>query len=220
MEGAQATNNRISALMNLKQLQINVDKSSFVLIGNTQHVKQMRDLIKNNPITFNNEEVKERTSEKYLGEQIHSEGLKKSVEDTVNKRYWRAISAVMEIRTILNDCRIHKVGGANAGISLWEGAVIPMVLNNAGVWTDIGQDTIDKLNKIRNVFLCHLLATPRTTPLPMLNWDSGCLPMEYRIMEEKLSLGFHISNLNPETLANQILTIQKKYNFPVLMRKL
>ena len=105
---AQAANDKIEQVMNLKQLQVNIDKSSYLLIGPRKRVHEIRELIKENPLTINGKETKESKEIKYLGEHIHKEGLDKTIEETIKRQYWIALSVIMEIKTIVCDFRNQK----------------------------------------------------------------------------------------------------------------
>ena len=179
-------------------------------------VQNMRRIISDNPLTLDGETFKEKLSEKYLGDHIHSEGLAKSAALTVEKRYWPTVSASLEIRTILEDYRVNVCGGANTGITIFESAVIPMLFNSSETWDQIDEATVQKLDKLQNKVIQYIFCTPRSTPQPILNWDSGMLPAFYRILQKKLNFLFHLSQLDDESLAKETLDVQEKYNFPGL----
>ena len=187
VHGAQAGNDRIDTVMNLKQLKLNIDKSSFLLLGRKTQIEKIRNIIEKDPLLLSGEIIKEKSDEKYLGEYIHSEGLSKSIDFTVQKRYWLTLSAIMEIKTILNDYRIHVPGGINTGIMLWELAVIPMILNNADTWNDIDSVTLKKLEDLQNMLIRYLFNTPRSSPIPALCWDVGMFKIKYRILQKQLN---------------------------------
>ena len=115
----------------------------------------MRHTIKSTPLTFNGKTLREKQQDKYLGDIIHSSGLEKSVEATVADRYWRIFSGILEIKTIIQDCRIDTVGGINAGLDLWELALIPALLNNAESWHKLKDNdtTLKKLNDLQHTLL-------------------------------------------------------------------
>merc|ERR1712030_299472 len=46
VEAAQAGCDKMAAVTNLKQLEINVDKSSFILLGNKRRISEIRNKIK------------------------------------------------------------------------------------------------------------------------------------------------------------------------------
>ena len=124
---------------------------------------------------------------------------------------------VYEIKAILEDCRIHCVGGIMAGLEMWETAVIPKLLYNSEVWTDIKKVTLEKLENLQNEFLRAVLATPRSTPTPSLCWETGTSSMENRIIVSKLLFYHHLLNLDEDSLASQVASIQMKHGYPGLM---
>ena len=137
-------------------------KNNFAFIDNnelppicfsTDSVKEIREYIKTTPLTLNDNIIKERDSEKYLGEYLHKEGINESIKLTVNERYWRAISAILEIKTVIQDYRSEHIGGLLAGVNIWELAVIPMLLNNSSTWNDVQSETMNKLKDIQNTLL-------------------------------------------------------------------
>ena len=144
---------------------------------------------------INNKIIKENDKEKYLGDYIHNKGVQESINQTIKNRFWRAMSAILEIKTIVEDCRSQYVGGILIGKDIWELAVLPMLLNNSGTCDGINTESIKKLNSLQNTLLRYLLQTPITTPSPALNWDFGVPLMESRIMIRKLCLAKHILSL-------------------------
>ena len=160
--------------------------------------------------------IKEKHFDKYLGDQKHTDGIAASVAKTVNDRFWRVMSAILEIKTIIEDNRVHIVGGIMSGVNIWELAVIPAMLNNSETWDEIDKDTMDKLNDLQNTVLRYLLQTPRSTPIPALSWEFGMLPIKYRINQKKMSFLKHIATLGDDSLAKQVFNTQKENLFLVL----
>ena len=89
---------------------------------------------------------------KYLGDYISCDGLRESVSITVSKRKGLAMKSIYEIRSVLEDSRIHTVGGIIGALDLWEMVVIPSLLYNAETWQEIDTATIEALEKFRSVF--------------------------------------------------------------------
>ena len=67
------------------------------------------------------------------------------------------------------------VGGALAGLEIWEIALIPSILTNADTWMEIDKNSIDILEDLPNFIYRCLLATPKSTPASFLLWDLGFL---------------------------------------------
>ena len=194
VEAAQAGNNMVATVINKKQLEVNIDKSSFIILGNKKKVQEMRDT-------------------------LHNKGSQESTNFTIKERHWRVISAILEIKSIVQDYKSSHIGGILTGVELWELAVLPMLLNNCGSWDVISPDSTKKLNDLQNTLLRYLLLTPRTTPIPALIWEFGMLPMESRILIKKLCLTKHIMSLDTKSLAKQIFQIQQECNFPGLAKE-
>ena len=150
---------------------------------------------------------------------MHSDGLEAATLATVNDRYWRILSGVLEIKSILQDCRINSVGGAMAGIQMFELAIIPIMLTNTSTWTGANIQAIKKLTDLQNKFYCFLFETPRTSPTVALTWDAGAMDISFRIKQEKLTFLYHLATLSPESLANQIFEAQKSYEFPGMVKE-
>ena len=129
------------------------------------------------------------------------------------------MSGILEIKTIVEDCRSQYIGGILIGIDMWELAILPMLINNSGTWDDINIESITKLNSLQNTLLRYLLQTPITTPSPALNWDFGVSLMEFQITSKKLCLAKHILSLDDDALAKQIFHTQLKHNFPELAKE-
>ena len=177
-------------------------------------------ILKDNPLTLNGNVIKEKAFDKYLGDQKHGDGISSSVAKTISDRFWRVMSAVLEIKTIIEDYRVHLMGGIMSGIDIWELAVIPSMINNSETWDEIDDDSIKKLDDLQNTLLRYLLQTPCSTPIPALCWEFGMLPMKFRIFHKKLNFLKHIITLGTDTLAKQVYEVQKSENFPGFVTEL
>ena len=74
--------------MKMKQLDLNVDTCCTIIFGSSkqvQHLKQTIEEVKR--LTIDGSEVKLKMEDKYLGDYLHSGGLAKSSETTINKRF-------------------------------------------------------------------------------------------------------------------------------------
>ena len=85
---------------------------------------------------------------------MHSDGNEASIEHTINERYCRVMSAILEIKSIINDYRVNYTGGLMTGIDIWEMAVIPMLLNNAGTWDKVSETADNKLKSSSYIMGC------------------------------------------------------------------
>ena len=111
------------------------------------------------------------------------------------------------------------MGGVQGGLDLWELSVIPFLLNNASTWTDISDGAIQELDKLQELFLRVLLEVPRSTPKPLLYWDTGTMTMSNRIKVMKLNLIVHLKKLDEASLAKQVLDEQIRHDWPGLAKE-
>ena len=93
----QAGMTKMSAMLKDKGLEAHPDKTCFIVIGSSEFKSKVYDDIKMSPLTFGNFEVKEKLVDTYHGQMLHSEGLGKSAEATVEERSGRIKGAAMEI---------------------------------------------------------------------------------------------------------------------------
>ena len=148
--------------------------------------------------------MKETGEEKWLGQQLSSEGLAKSVAATVANKEPKIKAACMEIATIVNDWRAQAAGGMETALTLWERCCIPSLLHGAGTWTQISKATEKKLNNLQHWFLRLVLQVGPGVPLAALCWETGVMEMGLRVKQEKLLFVLHLRQLGEETLAGQV----------------
>ena len=201
--------------MEMKQLQMNVSKCGTLFFGKKKEVEKIRSEIEESKcLTINSNPVPFKITEKYLGDFFHCEGLAKSAETTVNKRFGLALNSVIELKCVIEDFRMHKLGGINCGLEIFNIAILPALLYNSETWFEIADTTIDRLDRLQLILLRNLFAVPSSTPIPALSWDSGQLSMKHKINEKKLNFIYFLGNLNSSVLAKQVYETQKLYNFP------
>ena len=94
---------------------------------------------------------------------------------TVDRRYGKIFSAIIEVSRILEDYRIDAIGGLSVGLEIFELAVIPSLLNNAETWTEMNAETETKLENLQNLMFRYVFAVPMSTLKPIIRWDLGQL---------------------------------------------
>ena len=152
----------------------------------------------------------------YLGEIIHESGLAASVSATVDLRVSRVRGAIFEIKALCEDYRMQICGGMVGAINLFEACIVPRLLANSGVWTDISSSVIKKLDATPNLFLQALLRLPSSTVLPSYRAETGLLGMKWRVWESKLLLAAAIMEQEGDVLAREIREQQLEMGWPGL----
>ena len=100
-EDAQAGNIFIESGMESKLLDLNTDKSCYIVIGSKKIVKPLQAQLAVTPLTLCGKTMKGKVSDKYLGDYIHTEGPTASVHCTITNRYGRIMSGILETRAII-----------------------------------------------------------------------------------------------------------------------
>ena len=98
-------------------------------------------------------------------------------------------------------------------------SVIPFLLFNSSVWGDIPKKGIDILENLQNTFYRCLLATPRSTPIPALLWETGGLTMACRVNLRKLTFYHHLMSLDGSAVASRVANLAMKAGYPGLMHE-
>ena len=150
---------------------------------------------------------------------MHSGGLAKSVEATVTKRYGACLHSILELKSVIEDFRMHSLGGIKVGLEIFNLAILPKLIYNADTWFEIDDKSIKRLEKLQTIMLRCLLSVPNSTPATALNWDSGLLSIKHRVYQKKLMFLHHLVYLDKSSLANEIFSIQKDFNLPGFVKE-
>ena len=219
LEAAQHGNDLVTHVMESKLLDFNLDKSCFMVVGNEKTKDNIMNKVDSSPLTLSGCPMKMVTQEKYLGDYIHCSGNPGSVLATVKARNGMTVSAINEMKSVLEDSRINVAGGLKAGIDIWEISVLPFLLNNSEVWGDIPKGAIDQLENLQKMFYRCLFATPISTPSPALLWEAGALTMLYRIKMRKLTFYHHILSLKDDAVASRVARVADRAGYPGLIKE-
>ena len=103
--GTQAGNYFLESCMETKLLDLNIDKSCYIVVGNKKISRKIKSELEIFPLFLCGKKMKEKTCDKYLGDFIRSLGNSESAYHTISERYWRIVSCILEARTIIEDCR-------------------------------------------------------------------------------------------------------------------
>ena len=180
----QKGNILISEAVKIKQLELNVDKSGVIIFGNKKEVdKIMNNVEKDKCFSIDGLPVKVKLQDKYLGDYLHSAGLGKSTEATITKRYGPCLTSILELKSVIEDFRMHSLGGIKVGLEVFNLAILPKLIFNADTWFEIEDKSIKRLEKLQTILLRCLFSVPNSTPATALNWDCGFLSVEYRVYQ-------------------------------------
>ena len=212
----RAGNTKLACLMMEKQLEIHNLKSGFLIFGTEAFKAASRLDVQESPVMLGKVQINEKITDKYLGDILSSLGLRASVEATVKEREAKIKGSIYELRALTEDFRMQAVGGMQSAIDLYESCIIPSLLSNSGTWTEVGQETINMLDKIQDTFGRVLLSLPKSAQRASLQAALGLVGMKWRVWQEKILLAQAIRNQEEGGLASEILEEQLAMAWPGL----
>ena len=142
---ARIANQTVDFLVKQRVLQLNRDKSVFLIVGSKKQKREASLELKDNPLKFGDFCTKEKQEEKWLGQYLSGLGPADSVAKTVEAREGKIRGACMEIACIVNDWRATVAGGMETALLLWEACCLPSLLLGAGTWVDMSRETERRL---------------------------------------------------------------------------
>ena len=131
VEGARYGVEKFQTIMDSKCLDLNPDKSVYLLAGRRKNLEKIREEIARDPFLYRGEKIKEKTAEKWLGSMINAAGIKESTISTLNERKFRILNSINETISIVEDCRVNKLGALKCARDIWVIAILPALLNNS-----------------------------------------------------------------------------------------
>ena len=214
----QASLNRLSYFVDESQLEVHPDpsKSSYMLLGNKKYTRCIVSETNKQPLMVGKVTLKRSESLTYLGEIIHESGLAASASATVDRRVARVRGAIFEVKALCEDYRMQICGGMVGAINLFEACIVPRLLANSGVWVEISNSAIKKLDATQHLFVQALLRLPSSTVLPSYRAETGLIGFKWRIWESKILLAAAILEQEETVLARQVMDQQLEAGWPGL----
>ena len=201
---AKVGNIRIAKMLEDKGLEAHPDKTSFIICGSKQFRQKAKD------------EVKEKISDKYLGQMLHGAGLSESSLAAVEERAGRIRGATIEIKSIIEEFQMQIMGGMMAAWELWEKALIPSLLNGSGTWIGDCKMAVDLCDELQNFFWRVMLGVPESCPKIALRCETKMIGMKWRIWQHKILLLMRIKSHGLNTLCRQVYEEGRRQQWPGL----
>ena len=132
--GTQIGNTKLAAMLEEKGLEAHPDKTCFIVCGDKKYKEKIEKDLERNPLMFGDFALKRKEYDRYLGQILHSGGLDRSAEITVQERVGRLKGATREVKSIIEDFQMQAIGGMMEAWELWERAMVPSLLSGAGTW--------------------------------------------------------------------------------------
>ena len=193
--GAQVGNITLAAMLQEKCLESHLDKTCFIVCGSRKYKQMVEKNLARNPLMFGQFTIKQKDSDKYLGQVLHGGVFEESAGATVREIMGRIKGATMEIKSIVEEFQMQAVGGMMAAWELWDKALIP---SGAGTWLGDCREAIKLCDNLQNFFWRVLLKVPESCPKVALRCETQMMGMKRRIWEEKVFLLLRIKCMMKE----------------------
>ena len=102
---------------------------------------------------------------------------------------------------------------------IWELSCIPFLLHSAENWINLSKKTLKILEDLQADFFRAIFQLPLSTPIPILYFDTKTPLMLNRIWKKKLFFLWHLENLAADSLAGEVLILQRNLGLPGLVRE-
>jgi hypothetical protein len=134
------------------------------VFGGEEYNRDVDKQLALNPLNLGDVPVKKKESDRYLGQVLHTGGLRASVEATIRDRQGKLKGAIFEVKSIVDDFRMQAISGMMAARELWERAMVPSLLSGAGTWVGASTTEIEMCNKIQDMFWRVMFEVPESCP--------------------------------------------------------
>ena len=218
-KNAQYGNSKMEEFIGRKNLTLNLDKSNYIVVGNSTSRRKMKTELNKSPLTICGVKMDEVDKLKYLGDTI-SFSNDESIHKTITRRIGVSKFAIVEIRSIIEDSRASILGGINVAFDLFESCVVSSLLHNAETWDSIPKKTMKIIDDFFNNFLRRILRVCTGTPIPNLYWHTGFLKADKVILQKKLLFLHHLSNLPEGSLGREFFDLQQSNDLVGLVKEM
>ena len=213
---ARNNNIRMEEMLSEKLLEAHSDKTVYIVMGSSSFKKKVREELKDSPLVFGSFRMKEKESEKYLGQIIHSGGLEKSSLATVQERIGRIKGVTLEIKSIIEEFTMQALGSLMSAWILWEKALVPSLISGAGSWLGDCTKAAELCDSIQQYFWRKILSVPNSTPKIAIQAEMNAMGFKWRIWLEKCLLLRRIRMKEETALAKMVYVQSIKNSWPGL----
>ena len=164
VSSTRITNIKLSMMLRERLLRCHPTKTCYLVFGNKNYKMKVKEELDNLPLMFGDFEMKEKESDVYLGDVLHSGGLAASVKATINRRIPLVKGMMYEAAAILTDFRIQAVGGMAGAWDMWERQMIPKLLANCGSWMGSQEKHYNTLDGLQQLYCRLVYSCPDSEP--------------------------------------------------------
>ena len=219
VESMRSKTIKMDSMVKQMTLDLHPDKCCFILYGTNKQKEEARQEVKLSPIERGSFFLKEKFSEKWLGDILCGDGVSQSAMATISDREGKLRRASFEIVALAEDYRAQLVGGFLTVLDLWTKAALPSLLYNCSTWMGLSKEGESKLNNCQDFMLRLAFRTGPGCPTIALRSECGLISPHLTVWEEKVKMIIHIRGLDASSLARRVYEVQKLNSWPGLAKE-
>ena len=140
-EGLREACQRIGRALENISLKSHPDKTEVIISGKNKKAEELRAKLVSDPAVMQQHPVKVSEAGMYLGAKISQKGHKDTVDLTVRHRVSKTWGRLADLKAVINDSRMSKLGWLRAGITLIRAVIIPSLTYSGDVWMNSNKAT-------------------------------------------------------------------------------
>ena len=113
---AQAANIKMDYLFKEKGLEAHPDKTCFIVFGAKKYKEEVLRQLEYSTLSLGSFPVKRRDCDRYLGQVLHTDGNRASVEATIKERQGKIKGAIFEVKSVVDNFQMQAIGGYDGGL--------------------------------------------------------------------------------------------------------
>ena len=116
-------------------------KTEIIVSGRSMRAEKMRERLNKKHAVMQGNPIKVSSTGMYLGMKISDQGFRDTIDKTARHRVAKAWGRVAEIKSVINDARMSRVGWLRAGITYIRATIIPSITYSSEVWLSANKST-------------------------------------------------------------------------------
>ena len=166
----------MTQLFKEKGLDAHPDKTGYIVFGSKTYKEETSEQQEHLELTIGDFPVKRKQFDRYLGQILHTDGVRACVQATIGEREGKLKGAIFEVKSIIEDFQMQAVGGM---MEAWE--MVPSLLSGAGIWVAATSVEYDRCDKLQDMYWRIMMEVPESCPKIALRAETRMLGMKYRV---------------------------------------
>ena len=177
-KGAKVSGNIITASLDELAMLAHPDKTVQIVVGHQDYIIAMKEELEKNPTFIQGFKVGVKDSEKYLGFQLKSGGVKEMIDFNIKDKKKKMGPVAQDIRKLTRDQKTMRVGGLKAACLMVQARGVPILTYGTEAWLNVSKEQYGGMEAIFKKLLTKVLSLPKSTTYEALLHEAGNFHIE------------------------------------------